>query len=103
MAEFLLEVYVARVPGADAEGLARRARAGADGLSAAGRPVRCLQSILVAAEETCFLLFEARAAEDVREAAARAELFGRISDAVTDHVGCAASARAHRRPGRGKT
>jgi hypothetical protein len=103
VAEFLLEVYVAKVAGADAKGLARRARAGADGLSAAGRPVRCLQSILVAAEETCFLLFEAGAAEDVREAAARADLFGRISDAVTDHVACTASAREHRPPGRGKT
>jgi hypothetical protein len=103
VAKFLLEVYVAAVAGADAEGLARRARAGADGLSAAGRPVRCLQSILVAAEETCFLLFEAGAAEDVREAAARADLFGRVSDAVTDHAGCAAGVSETRPSGSGKS
>jgi hypothetical protein len=85
MTKFLFEVYVPSAVGADAEGLARRARAAADGLSAAGRPVRCLQSILVAEDETCFLVFEAGSSEDVREAAARAELPpGRISPADID-------------------
>ena len=80
---FLLEVYVAAVVGADVEGLVRRARAAAEGLSTPGRPVRWLQSILVPEEETCFLLFEAEASEDVREVAARAELPpGPISTAV---------------------
>jgi hypothetical protein len=79
----LLEVYVAAVAAADAAVLARRARAAAESLSAAGRPVRCLQSIVVAEDETCFLLFEAGAAEDVRATADRADLLlGRISNAV---------------------
>ncbi len=88
MPHFLLEVYVAAVLGADVEGLARRARAAAERLSAAGRPVRCLQSIFVPKDETCFFLFEAGTAEDVRETAERAELsLGRVSDAHTDHGG----------------
>ena len=84
---FLLEVYIATVVAADAEALARRARAAARVLSAEGRPVRCLRSILVPEEETCFFLFEAAEAEDVRDAAARAELpLGRVSEAATDRA-----------------
>ena len=93
MPKFLLEVYVATAAEADAEVLATRARDAARGLSAAGRPVRCLQSILVAEDETCFLLFEAASAEDVRDLVERAELpLGRISGAVTDDA-CPAGGR----------
>jgi hypothetical protein len=88
MTEFLLELYVAKTAGADVEGLAMRARAAADGLAAEGRPMRCACSILVPEDETCFLLFEAGVADDVREAAERADLpFGRISAAVADRAG----------------
>ena len=90
---FMLEVYVAAVAAADAKALAKRARAAAEALSAAGRPVRCVQSIVVAEDETCFLLFEAHAADDVRDAAMRAELpRGRISDAAIAPAGDAGSA-----------
>jgi hypothetical protein len=90
---FLLEVYVAAVAAADAAVLARRARAAAESLSATGRPVRCLQSIVVAEDETCLFLFEAGAADDVREAAERADLrLGRISDVAIAHPGDAGSA-----------
>ena len=82
---FLLEVYIAAFMIGDADALATRARAAAKALSAEGRSVRCVQSILVAEEETCFFLFEAAAADDVRDCAARAELpLGRLSAAVTD-------------------
>jgi hypothetical protein len=87
MAKFLFEVYVPTAVGADAEGLARRARAAADHLSSEGRPVRFLQSILIEEDETCFLLFEAASPEDVRQAAARADLPpGRISRADIDEA-----------------
>lgn len=88
MGKFLLEVYVATLGDADAEGLGRRARAAAESLSAAGRPVRCLQTILVAEDETGFLLFEAASADDVREVADRTELLlGRVCGATTDEMG----------------
>ena len=91
MAAFLLEAYIAATVCTGVEALAARAREAAAGLSAAGRPVRCLGSVLVAEDETCFFLFEAGAAEDVREAAERAELpFCRVSDAFTDQTDDAA-------------
>ncbi len=88
VSKFLLELYVAKAAGTDVEALAARARQAAAEVSAEGRPVRCLRSILVPEDETCFLLFEAAAADDVRLAAERAELsFGRVSDAVSDEAG----------------
>jgi hypothetical protein len=54
--------------------------------------VRCLQSIVVVEDETCFLLFEAHGADDGRDAAMRAELpRGRISDAAIALAGDAGS------------
>jgi hypothetical protein len=86
--KFLLELYVAKSAGLDVERLAMRARDAADEVSTEGRPVRCLRSILVPEDETCFLLFEAAAADDVRLAAERAELaFGRVTDALADEAG----------------
>jgi hypothetical protein len=88
MTKFLLEVYVAALGGDDAEGLGRRVRAAAEALSAEGRPVRCVQTILVPEDETCFFLFEAASAHDVREAADRAGLpLGRTCDAAVDDTG----------------
>ena len=83
MAEFLVEFYVSR---ADPEAVDRgtgRARSSAETLTSEGIPVRFLRSIFVPEDETCFLLYEAGSADDVREAARRADLqFERIALAV---------------------
>ncbi len=83
MAEFLVELYVSRV---DPEAVDRgtvRARSSAEMLTSEGIPVRFLRSIFVPEDETCFLLYEAGSADDVREAARRADLqFERVALAV---------------------
>lgn len=80
MAEFLVELYVSR-SGRDTVALAeRRAREAAAALTAEGAPVRFLRSIFVPEDETCFLLFEARSADAVHQAARRAGL-------AYEHVG----------------
>ena len=85
MATFLLEIYAPKNARIDVELLAMRARRAAADVSTEGRRVRCLRSILVPEDETCFLLFEADTADDVRLTAARAEVaFGRVLDAVAD-------------------
>jgi hypothetical protein len=85
MAEFLVELYV---PDADAEAVAQgteRARRAAQELSLEGEAVRCLRSIFVPEDETCFLLYEATVLEDVEEAARRASLHvERISEAIPE-------------------
>jgi hypothetical protein len=43
-------------------------------MRAEGIPVRFLRSIFVPEDETCFYLYEAASAEQVREAALRAQL-----------------------------
>src|SRR4029079_15474027 len=68
MAEYLVELYVAQGD----QNVARRhaesaEQAGAE-LTHEGRPVRCLRSIFVPADETCFLLFDAASADLVAEA-----------------------------------
>jgi hypothetical protein len=82
MPEFLLELYVAR---SDADGVERAvadASLAAEALTREGTPVRCLSSIFVPEDETCFLLYEADSADIVREAAGRAALpFERITAA----------------------
>jgi hypothetical protein len=88
VAKFLLELYVAKAAAADVDTVATKASSAAEELSAAGRSVRCLRSILVPEDETCFLLFEAATADDVQLAAERADLaFGRITEAVADDAG----------------
>ena len=82
MPEFLLELYVAQ---GDQDVALRHAesaeQAGAE-LTREGRPVRCLRSIFVPEDETCFLLYEAASEHLVREAALRAALaFDRITAA----------------------
>ena len=72
MPEFLLELYV---PGADAVAEDTgpcRVRRAAEELAAEGRPIRHVRSMFVAAEETCFELYEAASVSDVEAAAARA-------------------------------
>jgi len=85
VAQFILELYVARTdPTAVDEG-AERVRAAAERLSLEGTPVVFLRSIFVPEDETCFLLFEANSIEAVRAAAERANLpFDRVSEAITE-------------------
>jgi Protein of unknown function (DUF4242) len=72
--EFLVELYVARKDGGSAERGAERAHAAAEELTREGTPVRVLRSIFVPEDETCFLLYEATSAADVRDAVGRAAL-----------------------------
>jgi hypothetical protein len=74
MADFLLELYVSRTDGEAVSTAAERARDAAEQLTREGRPVRLLRSLFVPEEETCFQLYEAVSADDVREAARRALL-----------------------------
>ena len=83
MAEFLVEVYVARDDHRTAREIAAAARA-VDGTPASGRSVRCLRSIFVPEDETCFLLFEAPSADAVGDAVRRAGL-------LPDHISAAVS------------
>jgi len=84
MAEFLIEVYAPQhEPSA-----AVRARIAAEEMTREGTPVRYLRSIFVPEDETCFYLNEARSAEAVRAAAARAELRSdHLAEAVTEPRG----------------
>ncbi len=82
MAEFLVELYVARTDGAAVDRGAVNARRAAQKLTREGTPVRYLRSIFVPEDEICFHLYEAETAEHVREAARRAELsFERVTEA----------------------
>ena len=84
MAEFLLEAFVPRSDPAVAERAALEAEAAADGVRAAGGTIRYVRSIFVPEDETCFLLFEADAKDDVAEVARQAGLpVDRIVMAVT--------------------
>jgi hypothetical protein len=84
VAEFLVELYVSRTNAHGVTPGVRRARLAAEELTRAGTAVRYVRSIFVPEDETCFLLFEAASANEVREAARSADLpFARISEAVT--------------------
>lgn len=74
MAEFLLEVYVARSNTEAVEDGVRRAREGADAAAADGSIVHFVRSIFLPADETCFYVYEADSAEAIQEAARRAGL-----------------------------
>lgn len=77
MAEFLVELYLARPEG---DAIAELARTAAEAVARSGGPVRYLSSIFVPEDETFFLLYEANTLEDVRQAVARAGLeFERIA------------------------
>ena len=88
MAEYLVELYVAQSDHTAAQHhVARAERAGAD-LTREGRAVRCVSSILVPEDETCFLLYEADSADLVTEAVARAGLrLEHVSAAITSVAG----------------
>ena len=74
MAEFLVELYVARGDSAAVEGGAERARAAAEKLTDEGEAIRYVRAIFVPEDETCFFLYEAESADVVREATRRAGL-----------------------------
>jgi Protein of unknown function (DUF4242) len=83
MGEFLVELYVSRTDGASVESNAERSRIAAEELTREGTPVRYVRSIFVPDDETCFYLYEATSADDVREVARRAALpFERIAEAI---------------------
>ena len=74
MAEYLVELYVAQGDHLAAQQHAERAERAGTELTREGRPVRCLSSIYVPEDETCFLLYEADSADLVEEAIQRAGL-----------------------------
>ena len=84
MAEYLVELYVAQ---GDQDVALRHAesaeQAGAE-LTREGRQVRCLRSIFVPEDETCFFLYEAESADAVREAT---RLAGLSSVRITEALG----------------
>jgi hypothetical protein len=91
VAQFLVELYVSRTDVEGAERSIGRARSAADELTREGTPVRCLRSILVPDDETCFVLCEAGSVDDVHEAARRAALrLERVAAAVTPASGAGA-------------
>jgi Nickel responsive protein SCO4226-like len=83
MAEFLVELYVAREDSAAVESGAERVRAAAEQLADEGEVIRYVRVIFVPEDETCFFLYEAKSADAVCEAALRAGLSSvRITEAV---------------------
>lgn len=83
MAEFLVELYVARTDAALVERRAERVRHSAEELTGEGVPVRFVRAVFVPEDETCFFLIEAASAEGVREAARRAQLpFERLTETL---------------------
>ncbi len=70
--EYLIEVYVSGRAAAELEDMAARAAKAAEELEQQGRSVRYLRSIFVPEEETCFHVYAADSAVDVREATERA-------------------------------
>ena len=88
MAEYLVELYVARDDSAALERGAAHARQAAEELTREGTPVRFLRSIFVPEDETCLYLYEASSAAAVRDALGRAALlFDRVVEAVPTPAG----------------
>jgi hypothetical protein len=74
MTEFLLELYISCSDHAAVSESAQRARLAAARLHGEGTLVRYLRAIFVPEDETCFLVFEAASADNVRRAARLAGL-----------------------------
>ena len=70
MASWLVEAYAS--PTTDVQEVERRTRAAAAQLTRQGRRVRCLRTILIRGDETCFQVVEAESLQTVRELADRA-------------------------------
>ena len=83
MAEFLAEFYLSHANAGGAHEAAVRARRAADELAHHDASLRFVRTTFVAGDETCFVVFEAEAAEIVAEAGKRAGLpFERIVRAI---------------------
>jgi hypothetical protein len=88
VAEFVIELYVARGDTAAVGRNAQRTRRAARDLTREGTPVRYLRSIFVPEDETCFVLLQAGSAEAAHEAARRAALpFERLAEALAEPRG----------------
>ena len=80
--EYLAECFWPGVREAELRALDERAHASAAALSAAGRPVRYLGSLLMRSDEVVLCLFEG-SPQDAREAAERAKVpFDRIVESA---------------------
>ena len=96
MAEYLVELYVAQGDQNVAQRHAESAEQAGAELTREGRPVRCLRSIFVPEDETCFLLFDAPSADLVAEVVHRAGLrHEHISAATSTTVAAATAAATH--------
>jgi len=95
MTEFLLETYVSRSTGDGMAADVERARRAADAVRREGRSVELLRTIFVPEDETCFFVYRASSADDVREAARRADL-------PTENVVQAVTQAARRPSGRAR-
>jgi hypothetical protein len=69
---YVAEAYTSRSSRTDLKAIAERATAAAAAITAPGRPVRYMRTVFLPDDETCFHLFEADAAEQVRQAVRRA-------------------------------
>jgi hypothetical protein len=74
VAEYLVEMYVARTDTDKVAHDSELARAAAEELVREGTAVRYLRSLFVPDDETCFYIYEADSADAVRAAAERASL-----------------------------
>ncbi len=85
MTQFVLEMYVPRDDPQGLDARIKRVRHGAEESTRAGTPVRYVRRVLLPADETCLLLYEAASPDAVRAAAERAGVpFERVVEAVTE-------------------
>jgi hypothetical protein len=85
MAEFLVELYIPSAQLPAVQGWIEAATTAAADVSREGEAVRCVRSIVVPEDETCFLLYEAPSIDAVRAAAERAGLgSGRITETLSE-------------------
>jgi hypothetical protein len=70
--EYLVEAYVSGCGPEELEQIAAQAAKAAEELEGQGKSVRYLRSIFVPEEETCFHVYAASSAGDVRDASERA-------------------------------
>jgi ubiquinone/menaquinone biosynthesis C-methylase UbiE len=98
MPEFLVELYVAHDDRRTARQHAERAGRAAADLTREGQSLRCLRSIVVPQDETCFLLYEAPSADVVAEALRRAGLRHEHISAASSSGALAHDGRATARP-----
>ena len=67
MPRYLVEIYVPRARGDDADASGRRARIAAEAMSRRGVPIRLVRTTVLPDDETCFHLVEAASPGEVGE------------------------------------